>query len=139
MPHAGHGEAAAVRNSTTLQVSDCWIRALPSPAPSAGYFVLHNNGTHAAVLTGATSPAFGMVMLHKSVESGGMSKMVMEPDIPVPAGGGVTFKPGSYHAMLEKPVHPLVVGSTLGLDLRFASGEIARATCLVRPAGALSR
>ncbi|HEU0229771.1 MAG TPA: copper chaperone PCu(A)C [Burkholderiaceae bacterium] len=139
MPHADHGEAGAMQSSTTLQVSGCWIRALPSPAPSAGYFVVHNNGAHAAVLTSAASPAFGMVMLHKSVESGGVSKMIMESSIPVPAGGSLTFKPGSYHAMLEQPVHKLVVGSTLGLELRFASGEVARATCLVRPAGALSR
>jgi len=125
--------------STTLQVSDCWIRALPSPAPSAGYFVVRNTGTRAATLTGAASPAFGMVMLHKSIESGGMSKMVMEHDIPVPAGGMVTFKPGSYHAMLEKPKQKLVVGSKLELDLQFASGEMARSTCVVKPAGALSR
>lgn len=125
--------------STTLHVSGCWIRALPSPAPSAGYFVLHNTGSRAATLTGAASPAFGMVMLHKSIESGGMSKMVMEHDIPVPAGGAVTFKPGSYHAMLEKPKQKLVVGSKLELELQFASGETARATCLVKPADALSR
>lgn len=129
--HAGH--AAAV------DVTGCWIRALPSPAPSAGYFVVRNKGKRAVALTGASSPAFGMVMLHKSIESGGMSKMVMEHKIPVPAGGSVAFKPGSYHAMMEKPVHELVVGSTLKLELQLASGETVQTACLVRPAGAMSR
>src|SRR3546814_12826070 len=67
--------------SASLTVSDCWIRALPVPAPSAGYFVIHNKGGQEARLTGVSSPAFGMAMLHKSTESGGMSKMVMVHDI----------------------------------------------------------
>src|SRR3546814_2097262 len=37
-----HGSDAPV--SASLTVSDCWIRALPVPAPSAGYFVIHNKG-----------------------------------------------------------------------------------------------
>ncbi|TAM88994.1 MAG: copper chaperone PCu(A)C [Candidimonas sp.] len=142
MSMAGGNESMAPRHaaqSASISVSGCWIRSLPPPAPSAAYFVVHNEGIRNAALTGASSPAFGSVMLHKSIESGGVSSMVMEPRIPVPAKGNVTFKPGSYHAMLEKPRQKLVVGTKLELDLQLASGETARASCLVRPAGALSR
>src|SRR3546814_9235646 len=120
--------------SASLTVSDCWIRALPVPAPSAGYFVIHNKGGQEARLTGVSSPAFGMAMLHKFTESGGMSKMVMVHDISVHAGGSLEFKPGGYHVMLEKPVNKLVVGSEIEFDFAFGSGETARATCALKPA-----
>src|SRR5690606_24431695 len=44
MDHANHQDASAAAVSSTLTVTDCWIRALPEPAPSAGYFVVHNSG-----------------------------------------------------------------------------------------------
>jgi len=138
-----HGTAAGGHDtgmpvSASLTVSGCWIRALPAPAPSAGYFVVHNKGAKTVALTGASSPAFGMVMLHKTVEGGGMSKMVMVNNVPVPAKGSLAFKPGSYHAMLEKPVHALVVGASVALTLTFDSGEMASATCKVKPADTVS-
>jgi copper(I)-binding protein len=124
--------------ASSLSVSDCWVRALPAPAPSAGYFVIHNGGAHQVMLTGAASDAFGMVMLHRSIEKGGMSEMKMVHDVPVPAGGALEFKPGGYHAMLEKPVGKLVIGSHIELDLSFDSGAAVTANCVVKPANTLA-
>jgi copper(I)-binding protein len=134
-PDTAAGDAPV---SKTLSVSDCWVRALPDPAPSAGYFVVKNSGHKADQLKGASSPAFGMVMLHQTTESGGMSKMAMVHDIAVAAGGTLEFKPGSYHAMLEKPIGALVVGSQIKMDFLFGSGEKASAMCQVKPANAAS-
>lgn len=139
--HMNMTHQAATPSSTapsSLSVTDCWIRALPSPAPSAGYFVIHNNGTQQAMLGSASSPAFGMVMLHQSIETGGMSKMKMVHNVPVPAGGVLAFKPGSYHAMLEQPINKLVVGSHVDLDLSFGSGTVVKTSCVVKPAGTLA-
>ena len=62
----GQADAAALR------VTNGWFRALPAAVPSGGYFTLHNDGDKAVSLTGAQSPACGMLMLHKSMNHGGI-------------------------------------------------------------------
>jgi len=62
-----------------------------------------------------------------------------EGDVSIPAGGELQFKPGSYHAMLEKPAQALTVGTEVEADFVFQSGETAKALCEVKPANALSR
>ena len=54
--------------------------------PSGGYFTLENKSGKAVTLTGADSPACGMLMLHKSDDKGGMSSMSDVTEVPVPAG-----------------------------------------------------
>ncbi|MGA0582654.1 MAG: copper chaperone PCu(A)C [Castellaniella sp.] len=132
----GHGHdaqaAAPAKTSATVKASDCWIRLIPAPAPSGGFFVAHNAGSADAVLTGAHSPDYGMVMLHETTESDGMSKMSMVHQVAIPAGKDLTFKPGSYHLMLEKPRAGLKVGDSVRLDFTLANGEGFSATCEVK-------
>jgi len=138
MGHDHAPNAAAAKVSSTLTVSDCWIRSLPQPSPSAGYFVVHNSGSSPAKLKSATSDAYGMIMLHKTTTEGGMSKMSMTHDIAVPAKGKLEFKPGGYHAMLENARGPVAVGSSVSMEFLFDSGEKAQATCEVKPANTLA-
>src|ERR1700742_2985980 len=72
-----------------VTVTNAWIRALPPSVPSGGYFTLHNGGTRELILTGAQSPACGMLMLHHSSDMGGMSGMQDVTEVTVPAGGNV--------------------------------------------------
>ncbi|GAA0225809.1 copper chaperone PCu(A)C [Castellaniella daejeonensis] len=136
----GHGAAqgAAAKVSATVKASDCWIRLIPSPAPSGGFFVAHNAGQEDAVLTGAHSPDYGMVMLHETTESGGMSKMSMVHQVAIPAGKDLAFKPGSYHLMLEQPRAGLKVGDTVQVDFTLANGEVFSAACEVKSPKAMS-
>lgn len=138
---AAHGAPAAatpVKASATVTASDCWIRMIPSPAPSGGFFVAHNAGSADAVLTGAHSPDYGMVMLHETTESGGMSKMAMVHQVAIPAGKDLAFKPGSYHMMLEKPRDGLKIGDTVRVDFTLANGEGFSATCELKSPKAMS-
>jgi len=137
MGHDHAQNASAAKVSSTLTVSGCWIRALPQPSPSAGYFVVHNSGSTPAKLKSATSQAYGMIMLHKTTTEGGMSKMSMTHDITIPAKGKLEFKPGGYHAMLEKAHGPIAVGSSVDMEFLFDSGEKAQAACEVKPANTL--
>ncbi len=144
--HAGHAKAehghvahnaaafAGAKLSDTISVSNCWIRAIPLPAPSAGYFLIKNGGAKEAKLVGAASATYGMVMLHQTTHEGGMSRMSEVPEIVIPAGGELLFKPGGYHAMLEKPAKAPEVGSKVGMDFLFGNGEKASAECEVKPA-----
>jgi copper(I)-binding protein len=138
MDHANHQDASAAAVSSTLTVTDCWIRALPEPAPSAGYFVVHNSGKTVAKLKSASSEAYGSVMLHQTTHDKGMSKMSMAHEIDIPANGTLAFKPGGFHAMLEKASKPVVVGTTIPMVFMFDSGEKAQAMCEVKPANTLA-
>ena len=151
LSHAGHdhdapghpggqgADPSKVKVSEHLTVSACWIRLVPSPAPSAGYFVVKNAATKEARLQSASSPAYGMVMLHQTTHSDGMSRMSETHDITIPAGGELEFKPGGYHAMLEQPATPAPkVGDRVVMNFLFDSGEKATAQCEVKPATAKS-
>ena len=145
--HAAHGdtsgavasdavasEMANATTSTTLKVSGCWIRSMPAPAPSGGYFVVSNSGSKPLHLKGASSADYGMVMLHQTTHKDGMSRMSATHSVAIPAGGQLEFKPGAYHAMLEDPVKAHPVGSKVAMDFLFDNGEKASAECEVKPA-----
>lgn len=118
----------------TLAVSDAWFRALPGALPAGGYFTLRNSGPKEAVLTGAQSPACGMLMLHKSQTKGGMAGMDMVGAVPVPAGGSVSFSPGGYHLMCMSPNATLKPGAHATVTLLFQDGGKLVADFAVRNA-----
>ena len=88
--HAGHGHGMpeAVRAlSTQVHASQCWVRMLPEPAPSAAYLELENKGAQSVALVGASTLSFGHVMLHQTTEHDGMSRMSHASEVEIPAGG----------------------------------------------------
>ncbi|TAN09834.1 MAG: copper chaperone PCu(A)C [Burkholderiaceae bacterium] len=121
----------------TLAISACWIRLLPAQIPSAAYFVIKNTGSEAVQIDAAASPAFASVMLHRTTEQNGVSRMSASGDLTIPPGGELAFKPGGYHAMLEQPTGPLAVGQTVTLEFLTANAEHASAACKVEPATAI--
>ncbi len=138
-----HGIAAAFvmlviliaqAKATGVTVQDAWIRALPSSVPSGGYFTLHNGGLKDLVLTGAESPACGMLMLHKSSDTGGMSSMDDVLEITVPVGGSVKFAPGGYHLMCMNTTPAIKPGAKVSVTLIFKNGEKTTTVFAVRNA-----
>ncbi len=135
LAHPGHEHKAQTPNASVAEavsVSHCWIRLMPSPAPSAGYFLIDNAGSQDITLQGAQTDAFGMMMLHQTTHKDGTSRMSEVPEVVVPAGKSLEFKPGSYHAMLEDPVESVKVGSTIDVNFLFSSGKNAVASCEVK-------
>ena len=82
-----------------LEITGAWFRSLPGKLPAAGYFNAQNNTSHDIAITGARSEGCGMLMMHQSQNTGGMSGMDMVEKVTVPAGGTVKFAPGGYHLM----------------------------------------
>jgi len=121
-----------------VSVQDCWIRNMPAGLPSGGYFVVRNTSGQAVGLEGVSSPAYGMTMLHQTVTQNGMARMEHVDTVQVPAQGELVFKPGSYHAMLEKPASGLVAGQSVPLTFHFQGGGHVQAQCVLRPASATS-
>lgn len=104
-----------------VTVENPWMRYLLPTVPAGGYLTLHNSGGSPAVLTGASSPACGTLMLHKSEDKSGMSMMVMVPSITIPAHGTVNFAEGGYHLMCMKPAMKL--GDKINVTLSFQDGS----------------
>jgi len=115
-------------------VTDAWFRALPSGLPAGGYFTLSNPGAAAISLTGAQSPACGMLMLHKSSDSGGMSMMSDVASVDVPPGGQVKFAPGGYHLMCMDPTPAMKPGAKVPVTLMFANKSKLQALFVVKNA-----
>jgi len=129
---APHG--AAPKGAAEVTIRDGWIRALPAGLPSGGYFTLHNAGTAEIVLTGASSPACGMLMLHKSDNKGGMSHMEDMAQVPVAAGGTLRFAPGGYHLMCMQAGPAIKPGNSVPVTLSFRDGSKVQARFAVRNA-----
>ena len=106
-----------------LEVSDGWIRAMPAGIPSGGYFTLHNRSGKNATLTGASAPACGNLMLHKSEMTGGMSSMHHVDEVDVPAGGSIAFAPGGYHLMCMQVTSAITPGAKVPVTLLFKDGS----------------
>lgn len=115
-----------------LSVSNAWIRLLPAGIPAAGYFTLHNDGTTTLRLVGAASTAFAQVMMHRTIEANGQSRMEMVDAVPVPAGGEVAFSPAGYHLMLMQPTRKIALGERVPIRLRLSDGTTLSVDFLVR-------
>jgi copper(I)-binding protein len=125
---------AGAAQAAPLTVTDGWFRALPPSVPSGGYFTLHNRGGKTVTLTGAQSPACGMLMLHRSMNHGGMGMMDHVARVDIAPGGRLDFSPGGYHLMCmdSKPI--LRPGASVPVTLSFAGGETVTANFVVRNA-----
>lgn len=104
--------------------------------PAAGYFTLRNQGTEPLILSGASAPDCGSLMLHKSVANGSMESMTMINQVSVPAHGSVSFAPGGYHLMCMQPSGPLLkrTGQET-VTLRFSGGATLDASFAIHGVG----
>lgn len=109
-----------------LHIEHPWSRAMPPSAPTAAtYFVVHNKGSEADTLLGASSPHAGKVELHEHVHADGLMKMQQVQSVEVPAGGEVRFEPMGYHVMMFDLQGQAKDGERFPLTLNFEkSGSI---------------
>ena len=126
--------AAPADAASELNVTNAWLRALPGRLPAAGYFTLRNAASKPVTLSGAYSPSCGMVMLHKSMNMGGVASMDNVSTVAVPAGGSLEFAPGGYHLMCMQPTSTLRRGGKVDVTLQFVGGSTISVQFAVRGA-----
>ena len=93
---------------------------------SAGYFVIMNNGTEDDRLVEITAN-FPRVMMHDTKTNDGIATMFhIEDGVAVPAGGTVTFEPGSKHVMfMGLNGDPFEIGEEIPATMNFEkAGEL---------------
>jgi periplasmic copper chaperone A len=118
-----------------VSVQNPWMRFIIKARPAGGFFTLRNDTNTALTLTGASSPACGMIMLHETKEVNGIAQMLPVKSLSVPAHGTLSFHPGGYHIMCMKPQSTMVVGHEVPVTLKFAGGKIVTASFPVRGPG----
>lgn len=101
-----------------------WVRAAPPGAKTlAGYLVLRNPCDAAVEVVGVESLDFGMPMIHRTVEEGGVSRMREAGRMALAPGGELRFEPGGLHLMLMQPLRPLAEGDVARVRLVLADGR----------------
>ena len=125
--------APALAAPQGVTIEQPWIRLIIKARPAAGYFTLHNNGDKAVTLTGASSSACGMAMLHQSKEVNGVEKMLPVKSVTVKPHGTLKFEPGSYHVMCMKP--KMSLGQSVPMTLKFSGGDTLTAQFPVKGPG----
>ena len=126
-------------DSGSITVEQPWSRATPSGAQTgAAYMTLDNKSASADRLTGASSDVADKVQIHEMKVVNGVMQMRELPDgLPIPAGGSVVLKPGSYHVMLIGLKKPLTAGETFPLTLTFAKAGNMSVIVAVQAIGAM--
>jgi len=115
---AGLVLAPAAQACEGLQAKDAFIPEAPPGLPMAGYVSLHNDGTQALTVDGASSPDFGAVELHRTVYQDGNARMLRDQKLSIAPGADGAFARGSYHLMLFRPQKPLKAGDTVTIELK---------------------
>jgi copper(I)-binding protein len=115
--------ASAPLNAEVI-VEDAWIRGLPpGVANTSAYMTLTNTGTEEVVLTGASSPVAGSVLLHATMNHDGMLHMTHLASLAIPAGAEVKLESGGTHLMLMELKESPRPGVEVTLTLEFADGS----------------
>jgi hypothetical protein len=129
---------AQATGNTAITVEQPWARATPGGAKTgAVYMTLDNKSGTADRLTGVSSDVADKLQIHEmKVENGVMQMREIAGGLPIPAGGSVALKPGSYHVMLIGLKKPLTVGEKFPLTLTFEKAGNISVTVPVQAMGA---
>jgi hypothetical protein len=115
-----------------VSIEDAWARAtVPGQTTSAAYFAVFNSGGPDKLLS--VSSADAKASLHSSSMSGGVMRMRPLQSLDIPANSTVALDPGGNHVMLTGLKHPLSIGDTVRLELRFQKSGLRRVEARVRP------
>ena len=106
-----------------ISVENEWARVTPSGTGSV-YMKIKNNGNSEDKLLSASSDKAGMVMIHRSIREGDISKMIHIHDgITIPGNSSVSLKPGDYHLMLMNLDKNLSLGDKISIILNFEKND----------------
>lgn len=131
--NAMHHANMMKHDTTGITIHNPWVRSAPANAPVLGVFMQINNQTNKAVkLLSANADGYTRVEIHRTINDNGLMKMVKQPFAPIPAGGGLHLKPGSWHIMLIKPEKVPSKGSSVAIKLKFDNGMIKTVHAIVK-------
>jgi copper(I)-binding protein len=102
----------------------------------AGYAVFGNDSNAPLTISAASSPDFGSVSMHETIDEGGISKMRLLDHVEIPPHTSVTFEPGGKHLMLMQPHRELKVADWVRIHFDASPGpgfDVDFSVCEERP------
>lgn len=130
---AGCGADASTASGPRIKVSGAFVRMPASPAVTAGYLTIRNDGDRADRLTAVSTPAAKMVQIHRMTKTDHGMTMRRMKYLRIPAHKTVRLKPGAIHLMIMHP-HGLRAGHPVRLTLTFAtSGKVTTTAKTTKP------
>lgn len=117
-----------------LEVTDAWVRQGPPTAQVlAAYMKLKNPGAQTIVLSGASSPQFERIEMHRTEVVDGIARMLPQEHLKIPPGGEAVLQPGGLHLMLINAKQPLTEGAKVRIDLHLDAATRMAIEVPVRP------
>jgi copper(I)-binding protein len=120
-----------------VQVQEPWVRGMVEAQQTTGAF-MRLTSSRPAKLVGASSPAAGVVQIHRSTMDGGVMRMRPVESVDLPAGETVALRPGGYHVMLMQVKVPLQEGAMVPLTLVVETGGKRASITVQAPVRALT-
>lgn len=105
------------RGPGSVEAKEAWLRLAPPERPMAGYVLLRNGTARSLHCDRASSPDFGAIEIHRSLIENGMSRMLRDQVVTLPAGGEARLEPGGLHLMLFRPQRTLADGDRSAITL----------------------
>ena len=122
-------------SSNPVVIKQAWVREAPPNAQVlAAYLILENPSNKTQSLIAVHADGFKSAEIHRTVEKDGMSSMIKQERIDVPAHGTVNFETSGLHVMLMMPKTRLLAGNHVALQLEFANHEKVSVKAEVRKA-----
>lgn len=106
-----------------MEVREPWMRPAAQGENGAVYFVIHNRGSNADALTGASSEIAEVLEMHESKMNGDVMQMQQLDSVPLERSAEVKFEPGRLHIMLVDLKKDLNVGDEIEITLHFTNFE----------------
>ncbi len=115
-------------------VTQAWISAAPPVVRmNAGYLRVENKGTSNLILSGAESPRFARIEMHRSEMHDGVYSMQRQYSLVLAGGQSISFAPGGLHLMLFGSDPAPRPNEIIPLTLIFADGQRVPVKAEVRP------
>jgi hypothetical protein len=109
---------AASVQAQPVEVKDAWIRGTVAGQKATGAF-MDLTSRSPARLVAASSPAAGVVEIHRMRMESGVMKMFAVDGVELPANRTVKLAPGGYHIMMMDLKRTLKAGERVPLRLTF--------------------
>jgi len=109
---------------TVIEVNNAWVRYNPMAGrASAAYMDIKNLGDVADTIIAVNIAPPAHAMMHQTITSGGISKMLHLESADIAAFKTISFKPRGAHIMLMNMPTNLEINSHIILELVFSSGK----------------
>ena len=118
-----------------IQIDHPWARASAGAVRNGAAFLTLTKTGAADRLTGISTPAADMAMLHETIDDRGVMKMREVDGLALEPGKPVTLAPGGKHIMLMGLKAPLKEGGRFPMTLTFQHAPPMTVTVTVQGVG----